>query len=222
MSCHCQLNVSTQVPLFHVASASTCTYFCRKADLLLRQPVADCPQASPRPISTLTMPLLSDASHMTTTETSWSNGSSSAIIEQSWGTAGKSRPTKGFTKTLDPQHVNCHSLHTYSALSQWPEMKTERLASLVLSCLLHFLQMYTGGVFPFRVFVTLFRSIIRTNSETALLTEMASLSAFNRVTSANKNNDLHFRNVKYCKIRAFMAVTFIFWKVSIVKNQFAN
>lgn len=72
MSCHGQLNVSTQVPLFHVASASPCTSSCRKADLLLRQPVAECPQASPRPISTLTMPLLSDASHMTPTETSWS------------------------------------------------------------------------------------------------------------------------------------------------------
>lgn len=113
-----------------VASVSLCSSLCRKADLLPGQPIAASPLASPRPISTLTTPPLSDGCRMTTTETSWS---------KVCGLGSGRTATHQVLETLDSQHVDyllvkhwltlwlfAHSL----LVEAWASEKTERLSSV--------------------------------------------------------------------------------------------
>lgn len=143
-------------------SDSSCLYLCRKADPLLGPPVADSPLASPRPAGTPRTRPPSDGCRTTTTGTSWSKSAGSAGWTEwrFWGTDGQSGPTAGFSRRALAPSSNAHwpfdSLHTYSSLSQWEDLtcatvKTEGLTTIVSSCLLQFLLLCTGGVFPLLV-----------------------------------------------------------------------
>lgn len=139
----CVTDFSRCSVLSGITSASLCSHLRRRADLVLRQPVADSPLASLQPISTLRTLPPSDGCHTTTTETSWSKCTGSALVRL-WFSRVDLRKCRFWL--MDSQHVfyllvkcwsTVDSLHTYLSPSEREDVtwrKMERLTSVVLSC----------------------------------------------------------------------------------------